>query len=321
MIKSNIKEAVIAVTYRCNSRCRMCNIWQIRENRAEFHPNQLNSIPQNIKDINITGGEPFLRQDLVEIIKVLNRNNPKANIIISSNGFATKLIIGKIKEIIKFKPDIGVAVSLDGIGQAHNEIRRIEDGYNMAVTTIGLLKNAGVKKLKIGFTIGDYNISELKKVYELSQELGVELTIAAVHSSENYFGKENHIERKREIIGELEWLMHEELCCKNPKRWARAYFTHGLIEFLKNGKRILPDYSGRLSIFIDPRGAIYPCDVSTKVIGKLTNFGNIDSSEVAECASSWMICTARQAMKKHKFRVVGWIMVNKIKLLMLGKTS
>jgi len=295
----------------------MCNIWQIKEHEGEFDPNQLFSIPQNIKDINITGGEPFLRKDLVEIIKILAARNPKANIIISSNGFATNLIVHAIREIRRFKPDIGVAISLDGIGQAHDMIRGIENGYVLALSTIDALKKEGITNLKIGFTIGDYNIQELRKIYGLSRELGVELTIAAVHSSENYFSKKNPIEHKKEIIQELEWLKNKELSSGNFKRWARAYFTHGLIEFIKTGKRLLPDYSGRLSIFIDPQGIVYPCDISASAMGKLDDLENIKLANDADCANSWMICTARQAIKKHKVRVIGWIMVNKIRTYLL----
>jgi len=84
MKKSSIKSIVLAVTYKCNLRCKMCNIWQNQE--VENLDLSYFSNIKNIKYINISGGEPFLRSDLIELVKIIKKNNPKSNIIISSNG-------------------------------------------------------------------------------------------------------------------------------------------------------------------------------------------------------------------------------------------
>jgi MoaA/NifB/PqqE/SkfB family radical SAM enzyme len=294
----------------------MCNIWQSKE-WNEISPELLANLPKNIKDVNLTGGEPFLYSDLPGAVRAISGRLPKARIIISTNGFLTGRITEAMKKIIKIKPDIGAAVSLDGIGRAHDEIRGIPGGFEMALTTIKELKKIGVKHLKIGFTIGDYNYKELPKVYALSKELGTEFTIALVHSSESYFQKENATHKKNEIREILEWLKHEELRSWYPKRWARAYFTHGLIEFLDYEKRILPDYSGQLNIFIDPAGKIFPCDVSGEDLGSLAD-NPLKWRSIGVCTAgekSWMICTARQSMKKHWVKAGSWIIFNKFRSL------
>lgn len=314
MKKTSLKEAVVAITYRCNSHCRMCNIWKIKDHFMEMSPGNYLSLPKNLRDINITGGEPFLRKDLKEIIQIIKNRCPKANIVISSNGFATELIIAQMKELIKIMPDIGIAISIDGIGEAHSKIRGIENGFEKAVGTIVNLKRIGVKNIKIGFTIGDYNARELFDVYNLCQKLDTELSLTVVHSSENYFGKENIIKDKTEIIQGLSWLIDKELSAWNYKNWGRAYFAWGAREFVKTGNRVLPDYSGLLSIFIDPAGTIYPCDVSTKKIGNLRDVDSLKEfkkSDVSGCEKSWMVCTARQSIKKHFIQVIWWIIKHK----------
>lgn len=314
MKKTRLKEAVVAVTYRCNSRCQMCNIWKIREHFGELTPQDFLNLPSDLKDINITGGEPFLRNDLLEIIRTIQNRCPKANIIISSNGFATELIVSKMKEILKINPDIGVAISIDGVGEVHNKIRGIEDGFQKATSTIRRLRGLGVKSLKIGFTIGEYNPKELYKVYELSKELNTELSLTVVHSSENYFGKENEIKNSELIIEALNWLIKKELSGWNYKNWGRAYFAYGAREFIRTGERILPDYSGILSIFVNPQGVIYPCDVSTQKLGNLRNSNDIENIKAIvpnDCEKSWMVCTARQSIKKHFIKVIWWILVHK----------
>ena len=62
-------EACLIVTYRCNAKCYMCNTWKHPSKREdEFIPNLVNKIPSGLKFINITGGEPFLRDDLDQIV-------------------------------------------------------------------------------------------------------------------------------------------------------------------------------------------------------------------------------------------------------------
>ena len=85
---------------------------------------------------------------------------------------------------------------------------------------------------------------------------------------------------------------------------------------MKTNKRILPDYSGGLNIFVDPKGDIYPCDVSSEKIGNIMEtkspIGDLVSNNSA-CEKSWMICTARQAIKKHWVKAGFWIVKNKMK--------
>lgn len=314
MKKTRLKEAVIAITYKCNSFCQMCNIWKIKEHPGELVAQDFLNLPMNLKDINISGGEPFLRKDLKEIIIVIKERCPSAKIIISSNGFATNIIISQMQEIIEIMPNIGVAISIDGIGEVHNKIRGIAGGYEKALKTIYGLKKIGVKNLKISFTIGEYNASELLVVYVLCQELKTELSLTVVHSSENYFGKENKINNTTKIIEALNWLIRKELANKKFKNWARAYFAYGAREFIRTGKRILPDYSGELSVFINPQGEIYPCDVSKQVMGnlkKLIEIENLKKPILNDCQNSWMVCTARQAIRKHFVRVIYWIVTRK----------
>lgn len=317
--KNYIKDIVLAVTYQCNSRCSFCNIWQSRESFSCLSPDYA-KLPRNLRNVNITGGEPFLRNDLPEIIRTIAYQCPKANIIISTNGFTPRRIKEQMQKIIKFKRDIGIAISLDGFGKAHEELRGFPGGFSLVLETIRLLKELGLRDIKIAFTLGEQNIGQLKRVYRLSKELGVEFSFAAYHNSSHYFKKEdNKIIDIRNFKKEINWLIEQELKSLSLKKWARAYFAFGLFEFLKNKKRVLPDYSGLNSLFIDPFGNIYPSDVWDLKIGSLKKINNwSDFSEKSrEIISSrrkpdsWMICTARQAMKKHWIKVILWILRKK----------
>ena len=77
-------DASIILTYRCPMRCQMCNIWKNPTNRQEeIKAKDLKSLPQ-LKFINLTGGEPFIREDLDEIVEECYRHTPR--IVISTSG-------------------------------------------------------------------------------------------------------------------------------------------------------------------------------------------------------------------------------------------
>ena len=90
-------DCVLALTYRCNSRCTMCDIWKM-ENSPELPVLEFAKLPSSLRDINLSGGEPFLRQDLAEIVAVVAKACPQARFVISSNGFATELILEQMKK-------------------------------------------------------------------------------------------------------------------------------------------------------------------------------------------------------------------------------
>lgn len=319
-------DAVMAITYRCNSRCIMCNIWKMTDHN-EMDPVNFLKIPSTLKDINISGGEPFLNPNIIEIIKNIKKICPKARLIISSNGFLTDVIKNRMIEILKIDPQIGVTISLDGVGEKHTEIRRIPDGFNKCLSTIKMLKSIGVKKIKIGFTVQKENFEHLSKIYDLTRELGIELSVAMAQTSDFYFQATNNLDFNfNELEKQFSYIITQELKSWAPKRWARAFFDYGLLFLAKNKKQILPSPGAHYSFYLDPTGNIYPSVVHNKIMGNITknNFKNIWESNEADIArqfvdsgkiQTWMICTARASMKKHPLKPIVWIIKNKIKTL------
>ena len=115
-------DASIILTYRCPMRCKMCNIWQNPTNKAEeIKASDLKSLPQ-LKFINLTGGEPFVREDLAEIIEECYKHSPR--IVISTSGWYEERVI----EIAKRFPNIGIRISIEGLQAKNDELRGREGG-------------------------------------------------------------------------------------------------------------------------------------------------------------------------------------------------
>ncbi len=321
------ESATIAITYNCNSRCRMCNIWQIK-NSPELSLAAFSNLSSDLKYINITGGEPFLHKDLLEIIKVINKTCPRANIIISSNGYASDLIIRQMKKILEIDKRVGVRISIDGLSDTHNKIRGVPNIFNQAMGTIGGLRKIGLVNLGLSFTIMDENIKELPEVYELARKNNLEFALALVQNSNIYFQKNsNKINFLEEVRENLNYAIKSELKSWSPKRWSRAFYNYGLKFYAEKGERLLPSGAGFDSLFIDPAGDIYPSNLINLEIGnladdKLDNIWNsqrvnqvraeIKNKNIKE---SWIICTLRGEMKKNFIKVIVWIAKNKLKYI------
>jgi len=319
-------DAVVALTYHCNARCVMCNIWRKKDHQmldAEIYQ----KLSPSLRYINLTGGEPFLRSDLLEIYKRIQAAAPQAQIIFSTNGLLTDHILEILKKIMVLNHKVGVRVSIDGIGDFHSSLRGIPRAFEKATATLEGLKQIGVKNLGIGHTLMDANTSETPKVYRLAKELGVEFSLALAQNSEHYFEKlDNKIEKIDELKQNLEFLVRHELKSFAPKRWGRAFFEYGAYQFVAKNKRVLPDGAGIDSCFISPKGDVYPSDYINEIMGNLKE-NTLDAIWRSEKASAirdrikrekpidaWMICTLRGSFVKNRWKVLGWAIKNKLKL-------
>ena len=87
----------IIVTYRCPMRCKMCNIWaNPTKVSEEFKPEMLEKLPK-MAGVNITGGEPFVREDIEEIVKILETKTDR--IVFSTSGYFCDRIIEMAKKL------------------------------------------------------------------------------------------------------------------------------------------------------------------------------------------------------------------------------
>jgi Fe-coproporphyrin III synthase len=319
-------DCVLGITYNCNSRCTMCDIWKIK-NFPELAVSEYAKLPKTLRDINISGGEPFLRKDIPDIIEVVTKRCPKARIVISTNGFTPALIESQMKKILAIKPDIGIAVSVDGYGKMHEKIRGIPNAWEKDMETIERLQKLGMKNLRLAFTIQPENVQDFRKVYDESRKRGIQFTHAFAQSSEHYFGGasiDNTPDMKK-LKKQYLYVMNSELKTWNIKRWVRAFFAHGLYTFSVEKKQVLNNDPGTKFFYLDPRGVVYPSVVHNFSMGNIQNnktFDTLWNSEKAEEARhlvqtigqpSWMICTARTAIRKNPTKVACWIAKNKIR--------
>ena len=308
----------VIVTYRCNARCTMCNRF-----KAPSHPDEeltldtIRKLPP-MYFTNVTGGEPFLRTDLKDIVRELRKISDR--IVISTNGFFTDRILDLCTEF----PDVGVRISIEGLEQTNNEIRGLPDGFNRGYTTLKKLREMGMTDVGFGITVQDRNAPDLVPLYELSNELGMEFATATLHNSFYFVEAKNIIHDRPMVAQNFEDLINRLLDSNEPKKWFRAYFNHGLINYMYGQPRLLPCDMSFDTFFIDPYGDVMPCN-GTKdklVMGNLNtqSWEEVWNSQQAEAVRSqvrrcdrqcWMIGSASPAMHKYIWKPAAWVIHHK----------
>lgn len=319
----------IITTYRCQMRCKMCDIWENpTDKKQEITAKELEMLP-SFKFVNITGGEPFVRRDLEDIVDVMYKKSNR--IVISTSGWHTDRII-KMAE--KF-PKIGIRVSIEGLAQKNDDLRGREGSFDRAMRLLLTLKEMGIEDIGYGCTVSNKNSDDMLWLYKLSRELGMEFATAAFHNSYYFHKDDNEITNKNEVIGNFQKLIEELLKENSPKSWYRAFFNLGLINYIRGKPRMLPCEAGTANFFIEPYGDVYPCNgledrywkESMGNIRNVTSFDELWFSEQAEkvrglvrtCPKNcWMVGTAAPVMKKYIKHPTSWVAKNKIKSL-LGK--
>ncbi len=303
----------------------MCNIWQ-NPSEEEMEPEHFEKLPTSLRTINITGGEPFLRKDLVEVLSSIHKRAPYARIVFSTNGLLTDTIVKVLSEVREFHPRVGVGVSIDGLENTHDVTRGVEGTFKSAIATIESLKGMGITDLRMGMTFVQNNIREAKDVFDLSKRLGVQFTATFAHNSEIYFQKTDNPlpEESGSRQDALKAVVKAELRSGSPKDWFRAYHMRGITDPKLRGEFISHCEAGSRFFFMSPSGNVFPCSVMNMLIGNLRRAETWDDlfrddvearviRAVRGCRNDcWMVCNTRSLIIAHPFKATYWVAKHKV---------
>ena len=316
-------EASLIITYRCNARCLMCHTWKYPGKAAdEFPPDLVNKIPGGLKFINITGGEPFIREDLDQIIQIAMGKADR--LVISTNGYFTGRIVKLAK---KYGNRIGIRISIEGLSRTNDTLRGIKGGFDQGLRTLLALRHMGIKDIGAAITVSDKNARDMIHLYRLADAMDMEFATAVTHNSYYFHKHDNRLEDPGMIAAEFEKIAVELLRTHKPKNWFRAYFNMGLANKAKGRKRPLPCEAGSDFFFLDPHGNIMACNGSDApmILGDLNeqSFSHLWNGataaeirkQVTQCPKQcWMIGSASPAMKKRIWIPAAWVFRNKLKV-------
>jgi MoaA/NifB/PqqE/SkfB family radical SAM enzyme len=329
-------------TNNCNSRCQMCNIWK-KPSRGELSTRELKAIFEKplfrkLRWVNLTGGEPFLRDDIVDVVSMLNRLPRLEGVAIPSNGFMTERIVAKTKEMLdilgkgKF---LSITLSIDGFEKTHDDIRGVPGAYNRVKRTLDellkLKKQHGNFNVGIQPTISKRNLDEIWRFYRHMKKKTSSVGFAVMMTSEGYYSNtESRLaltkKDKKRVAMILERAMKED-----PQY---AFYYSKLIELYRTGRRNFGCLAGHLTLYVDPFGHTYPCPALS--YNKDYLFGSIKDNvwftkkagrikkklqTEQECEHCSMMCDFINMAKVEFYEHAMWMMMHPASLSRLLKKA
>lgn len=317
----------VIATYRCNSRCAMCNVWRYPSlPDDEVSLDTMDRLPFGIDHLGLTGGEPTLRRDLQEIVDLMY---PKAMVLeISSNGLHAE----RLEPIVRKYPNIKIRFSLDGQELTNNRIRGEQGGYQKKVRGLLRLKELGATDLGFAVTIQDDNAAELVDLFSFAQHCRVELATSALHNGFQFHKNDNYPYDRLRVARHIQELVVAQLKTSNVKNWFRAYMSLGLIAKVLGHNRLLTCSAGSNFVFVDPWSDVYACNVRPDLrLGNLKAQqwqeiidgpdAHVVRQKVASCNQScWMVGSAKIAMRHPRFTrmptigPLAWVVENKLRV-------
>ncbi len=170
----------LPITKKCNSRCVMCNVWNMDFSDdyklEEFSKHMLDPLFKEVESVGINGGEPSLVKDLPQYIEQILKLPSLKTINIISHGFNSKRLLKHCRQIFQMckKNAIGfhISISLDGVGNIHDSVRGIKNVFHKTLYTINeITENQEIycHSFDIGCTVVDQNIDHLMELDSFSK--------------------------------------------------------------------------------------------------------------------------------------------------------
>lgn len=293
---------IIFVTGRCNSRCRHCFNWRNlnQPNTQELTLKELDDFSRqigNIYSLGLSGGEPFLRDDLKEIVLLFSKNNRPSQIDIPTNCLLPQKIASMAESFLKkrYPVEYSINLSLDGLKKTHDYIRGVPGNFEKVLETyqqlVPLRKKYGLK-IKVDTTLMNRNIEEIA---ELGRWVKKNLPEVSFHNFEIMRGEPKDKTLKpptprqllkiRPVIFDL-WRGYQfynnrfkSLIAGELKR----HIFNTYLEIIKEKKQVVPCLAYCFNAVLDERGNVYFCEL-TPAIGNIRemSFRGILKSEKAK---------------------------------------
>ncbi|MEM4267586.1 MAG: radical SAM protein [Candidatus Woesearchaeota archaeon] len=268
----------ITITWRCDSRCYMCNIWKNKTHELSFDEwkRVFASMGRSPFFATFTGGNQFLRDDFSDIVNEFIRICKPRIITIPISGTMPAKIYSQVLKIAKAceknKVLLYLNLSLDGLRDVHNSIRGVKS-YQKTLMAFRMLKRIRKKGIHLGI------ITVVSKMNKEQLEM-LQKEVARLKPKSHYI---EFVQERRELcnIGEGIELSQQDvadIACKLQSYKSQKHI--GLKGTMRKkyyslvnkavSKKITPVcYAGISSIQIAPNGDVWRCGQKGEVIGNL----------------------------------------------------
>ena len=278
-----VQAVSLEITHNCISKCIMCNIWKIPREVPDLSIDDWirllsSDIFTDLRELDVTGGEPFLRKDLLDLftgICELKHRNLKGlkSIAVTTNGFLIRRVLEYTEEILQMLGDKNISLvmvcAMDAIGEIHDRIRNYEDAWLKVNETIEGLKGLRDRfpSLIIGLktTILPINVGDLEDIAQYADSNGLFTIISpCIITKGRYLNPElaNDLAFTR---AELKKMVR----FYKSQRFRWSFHGDRLVQYLKTGTMSKPCSCGFNYFFIRSTGEVYLCPLINSSLGNI----------------------------------------------------
>ncbi len=291
-----------SVTNLCQSRCRTCNIWQIykwwpEQRHNELSLEEIEKIFRSIGRIyffNISGGEPFLRKDLPEIVELACRHLRPRILHTPTNAIQPKVIEQQMRRImetmrrLRLEVPFTIKPSYDGVGVMHDEVRGVKGNWNRLVDTIIRLKRLAVEfpnlHVEVGTVISNMNKAHLEDIEDIGHAMRVgSYRNEIAEQRTEFYNIGDPItpsgEEYADLIRSFSRKIWENIGTKGRltrlTEALRIVYYDIAARIVKEKRQVIPCYAGISNVHLTPTGDLWPCCVLgyDKPMGNLRDVG------------------------------------------------
>lgn len=305
--KNRMIHLTFFVTRRCNLKCPFCFYLGDRQNPApvaqELSLGEIEKISRSMGDLlwlAFSGGEVFLRDDIVEISTLFYKNNRPAIMLFPTNGMLPEIIRDRTEEILRRcrKSVIAVKLSLDGIEETHDRLRGSKGSFEKTMTTYRLLEDLIGEyphfELGINTVFCSENQDMMHEIIDFVKGMkNVKThTISMVRGGkgDERLRKVDHL-KYHAAIERLEENLKNRTSRTYRFRGARIKAAQDILQrrlihrTTTEKKRLIPCYAGRLNLVLTETGDVYPCEILSGAFGNVRDYdydiGKVARSEKA----------------------------------------
>lgn len=271
------------ITHDCIARCIMCNIWKIPARVpnlpiADWLALLASPVLGDLRELDVTGGEPFLRSDLIDLfdgicaLKTTNLKKLRA-VAVTTNGFLTRRVLTAVEEIARRLQrqniELVMVCAMDAAGPVHEQIRRVKDAWPKLNATIqGLIDlRRSYPNLIIGVktTILPLNVDELDGIADYAAASRLFTIISpCIVTRGRYLNPD--------LAGDMAFSPDDVAKMIHFFRRERSDWSyHGgrLIDYFQTGVMHKPCTCGYNYFFVRSNGDVYLCPLIDRSVGTI----------------------------------------------------
>jgi sulfatase maturation enzyme AslB (radical SAM superfamily) len=271
-------------TFVCDARCEMCHNWKRGDRKtdmtlAEIETALSSPLWKNIENANVSGGEPTTRNDLVDICRLMLDKFPRLRKLgLNTTGLTPHRAIPMLTEIVELCNERGVIfstrVSIDGVGDMHNQVRQVKRGFEKANETIRAMQ-ALQKTYSFNFgistTIFHTNLNDAENILAWAKKEDLDIVFNMVRFTEPMLGNADLVSTCAPV-GEEEERMRQFFLDRvrmDSLFDGQNYVYMHYADMIANGyHRMAPCPFQTQGIMLNPDGGMFFCE-NSEVIGNL----------------------------------------------------